>query len=254
MKTRKTEWFDNASFWRELYPFMFPEKDMAEVDANMGKALQLAKPSGKRRWTYAAARADTPSFWPSEVSPSPAQTKRNISSIKRVKEPVLGRSHQVRPAGHARFRKPPSILFRAQHVSSFGYFEDKTDDTRVLGNIFASLEPGGVLLMDLMNKKRLAKMSAPATPHRLPDGSMLAERRETSANWIRIRNERQITRNGKTRIIKSAVTVYSAQRFRAMLRDAGFVGVKFYGNLDGDPHDADAPRLVATARKPKSKR
>jgi hypothetical protein len=29
---RKKEWFDNDSFWRDLYPFMFPEKRIADAE------------------------------------------------------------------------------------------------------------------------------------------------------------------------------------------------------------------------------
>ena len=48
MKTkRKKEWFDNDSFWRELYPFMFPEKRFADAEEQMTKALALTKPVGK---------------------------------------------------------------------------------------------------------------------------------------------------------------------------------------------------------------
>jgi 2-polyprenyl-3-methyl-5-hydroxy-6-metoxy-1,4-benzoquinol methylase len=49
MKTlrRKKEWFDDDSFWRELYPFMFPEKRIAEADEQVAKALALTNPPGK---------------------------------------------------------------------------------------------------------------------------------------------------------------------------------------------------------------
>jgi 2-polyprenyl-3-methyl-5-hydroxy-6-metoxy-1,4-benzoquinol methylase len=45
--TRKKEWFDDDSFWRELYPFMFSKKRMAEADEQVAKALALTKPPGK---------------------------------------------------------------------------------------------------------------------------------------------------------------------------------------------------------------
>ena len=49
MKTarRKKEWFDDDSFWRELYPFMFPEKRIADANEHIAKALALTKPAGK---------------------------------------------------------------------------------------------------------------------------------------------------------------------------------------------------------------
>ena len=49
MKTakRKKEWFDDDSFWRELYPFMFPEQRFAAADEQVTQALALTKPAGK---------------------------------------------------------------------------------------------------------------------------------------------------------------------------------------------------------------
>jgi hypothetical protein len=37
--TRKKEWFDDDSFWRELYPFMLPKERIADADAQVEKAL-----------------------------------------------------------------------------------------------------------------------------------------------------------------------------------------------------------------------
>jgi 2-polyprenyl-3-methyl-5-hydroxy-6-metoxy-1,4-benzoquinol methylase len=49
MKTarRKKEWFDNDSFWRELYPVRFPEQRIAGADEQVAKALELTRPAGK---------------------------------------------------------------------------------------------------------------------------------------------------------------------------------------------------------------
>ena len=32
---RKREWFDDDVFWRELYPYMFPEKRFADATAQI---------------------------------------------------------------------------------------------------------------------------------------------------------------------------------------------------------------------------
>ena len=45
---RKREWFDDDAFWRELYPFIFPDRRFAEAPAEVEKALALTKPAGKR--------------------------------------------------------------------------------------------------------------------------------------------------------------------------------------------------------------
>src|SRR5687767_12413014 len=45
---RKREWFDDAAFWRETYPVMFPKKRFAEAGAQIRKILKLARPRGRR--------------------------------------------------------------------------------------------------------------------------------------------------------------------------------------------------------------
>src|SRR5260370_40885480 len=45
--TRKKEWFDDDSFWRELYPFMFPKERIVDTDEQIVKALALTKLRGK---------------------------------------------------------------------------------------------------------------------------------------------------------------------------------------------------------------
>ena len=46
-KRRKKEWFDDDSLWRDLYPFMFPEKRFADADEQVHRVLELTKPKGK---------------------------------------------------------------------------------------------------------------------------------------------------------------------------------------------------------------
>ena len=47
---------------------------------------------------------------------------------------------------------------------SFGYFDDKEEDVRVLRNICESLRDGGVLVMEMMGKEILAKIFQPNSP------------------------------------------------------------------------------------------
>jgi hypothetical protein len=45
--SRKKEWFDDNSFWRELYPFMFSKERIAAADEQIAKVLALTRPAGK---------------------------------------------------------------------------------------------------------------------------------------------------------------------------------------------------------------
>jgi 2-polyprenyl-3-methyl-5-hydroxy-6-metoxy-1,4-benzoquinol methylase len=45
--TRKKEWFDEDSFWRELYPFMFSKERIAQACEQIAKVLALTKTPGR---------------------------------------------------------------------------------------------------------------------------------------------------------------------------------------------------------------
>ena len=133
--------------------------------------------------------------------------------------------------------------------TSFGYFDKKDDDRRVVRNIFDSLKAGGVCVIDVMGKERLAKIMQSSHAERHPDGSLLVQMHEIFDDWTRIRNEWILLKGNRARRFKFHHTIYSGQELNDLLRQAGFTEVKLYGDLDGQPYGLDAARLVAVARK-----
>jgi hypothetical protein len=136
--------------------------------------------------------------------------------------------------------------------TSFGYFDDRQEDMTVLENMFTSLRPGGACLIETLGKERLANVFQPTTSTVLPDGTLWVERHEIFDDWIRVRNEWLILRNGRVKSFKFRHTVYSGQELRDRMERAGFVAVKLHGNLDGDEYGPNAERLVAVGRKPRT--
>jgi SAM-dependent methyltransferase len=135
--------------------------------------------------------------------------------------------------------------------SSFGYFDDRAEDAAVLRNIFESLRPGGVFLVDLIGKEILAKIFQRSSAETLPDGSLMVEQRKIVDGWTRALNEWTIIRKGRSRTFAFHINLYSGQELRKEMEHVGLVDVKLYGNLDGDPYGPDASRLIAVGSKPK---
>ena len=138
--------------------------------------------------------------------------------------------------------------------TSFGYFDDKDEDAVVLGNVFASLKPGGVLLMEMVGKEFLAGVFQPTTMEELPDGSRLVQKHEIFDDWTRIRNEWVLIRRGRSRTFRFHHTIYSGQEIKDRLGSAGFEDVHLYGSLEGHPYGLEAQALVAVARRPGRRR
>ena len=149
------------------------------------------------------------------------------------------------------FARPEAYHLALSMFTSFGYFSDRVEDTAVLANVFDSLRPGGSFFIDLMGKEVLAKLYVPASAETLPDGSILAERRNIVDGWTRILNEWTIIQNGAARKFTLQLNLYSGQELRDKMEQVGFAHVKLYGSIDGDPYGPEAKRLIAVGWKSK---
>ncbi len=147
------------------------------------------------------------------------------------------------------FVRPEAFDLVVNLTTSFGYFDDKKDDLRVLENMHRSLRRGGVLVIDVMGKEVLARGFLPTTSTELADGRLLVQRHEIFDEWTRIRNEWVVIENDSTTTFRFHLTVYSGQELKDRLLKVGFEDVKLFGGVDGSEYGLDARRLVAVARK-----
>ena len=138
-----SDWFEEESFWSSLYPFMFSERrfEVAEdevrgildlTNLKGGEVLDLC--CGPGRHAVALAKegfrvtgVDLSPFL-LEKAASDAQDER--VDIELVREDMR---HFVRPG---RFDLVINLF------TSFGYFDDKSDDMVVLENIYQNLREG----------------------------------------------------------------------------------------------------------------
>jgi SAM-dependent methyltransferase len=256
MKTakRKKEWFDDDSFWRELYPFMFPEKRVADADEQVAKALALTKPPGKSvldlccgpgRCSIALAKkgfrvtgVDKTTYL---LNKARAKAKAARVNIEWVREDMRD------------FVRPASFALVLSMFTSFGYFDDRQDDMTVLQNMFTSLQPGGACLIEVLGKERLAKILQPTISTVLPGGTLMVQRHEIFDDWTRVRNEWILIRGGRAKSFNFHHTIYSGQELRDRMERVGFVAVQLHGSLDGDAYGPNAERLVTIGHKPISK-
>ena len=255
MKTakRKKEWFDDDSFWRELYPFMFPEQRFATADEQVAQALALTKPPGKSVLDLCCG--------PGRCSIALAKKGFRVTGVDRTKH-LLDKARAKAKAAHVNiewvqkdmrdFVRPGAFALVLSMFTSFGYFDDRQDDMTVLRNMFTSLQPGGACLIEVLGKERLAKILQPTISTVLPNGALMVERHEIFDDWTRVRNEWLLIRDSRAKSFKFHHTVYSGQELRDRMEHAGFVAVKLHGNLDGDSYGPDTERLIAIGRKPLS--
>jgi SAM-dependent methyltransferase len=248
---RKREWFDDDSFWRDFYLYMFPEKRFADAVEEVDGALRLTRPKGRAVLDLCCG--------PGRCAIALAKRGFAVTGVDRTKyllDKARDRARKARvkiawiQQDMRDFVRPDSFDLALNMFTSFGFFDDKSQDMLVLRNIFASLRAGGFCLIDVIGKERLARIFQPTTSAVLPDGAILVQRHEAFDDWTRIRNEWILIRKGRVRSFRFWHTIYSGQELRDRLEQAGFTDVRLYGNFNGDDYGPNAQRLVAVGRKP----
>src|SRR5262249_11883411 len=151
------EWFDNDSYWRETFPFMFPPQRIAVADESMRRALRLVR----------MRRGDALDLCcgPGRCSVALAKRGFTVTGVDRTRF-LLDKARAAAKAARVRiewvqqdmrdFVRPSAFDFALSMFTSFGYFENPGQDADVLRNVFLSLRPGGKFLIDVMGKEVLA--------------------------------------------------------------------------------------------------
>lgn len=245
------EWFEDESFWESFYPVMFPEQRfeaaveqvdqvLARAGVWSGNALDLC--CGPGRHSVLLAKRG---FTVTGVDRTPFLLDKARERAEQEGVHVEWIEQDMRD-----FVRPDGFDLVVNLFTSFGYFDDKDEDRKVLANIHESLCQGGVFVIDVIGKEYLARVFQPVVETVLGDGTVFLQRHEVYDDWSRIRNQWLLLRGDEiVRTFRFHHTVYSAQELKDCLGEAGFARVEVFGHLDGRPYDHIAQRLVAVARK-----
>ena len=249
------DWFEDETFWKKLYPFLFTDSKLESAQSEVESVLQLA----------GIDQGDVLDLGCGPGRHSVALAKRgfrvtgvDLSAFLLGRARERGRTQGVDiewvQEDMRRFVRPESFDLAISLFTSFGYFQSRGDDLRVLLNIYDGLRPGGTLVMEIAGREALARRFRPTTSKELDDGRLLVERHEIVDDWTRIRNHWIVIEDGAATTFRFEVAVYSGQELSDRLLQAGFADVELFGAHDGREYAVDAERLVAVARKRTAKR
>jgi len=248
------EWFEDESFWMEMYPFMFPKERFEAAEEQVEKILSLVGFQGSSVLDLCCG--------PGRHSIVLAKGGFTVTGVDRTsflleKAKQRAKTENVNVewilSDMRNFIRPNAYELALNLFTSFGYFDSKEDDILVLDNIYNSLKPGGVFLIDVVGKEWLAKVFQPTTSQQLSDGTILVQRHEIFDDWSRIRNEWILIQDGKAKSFQFHHTIYSGQELKDRLIRVGFQSVKLFGDLDGNEYGPEAKRLIAVASKESTK-
>lgn len=141
--------------------------------------------------------------------------------------------------------------------TSFGYFEDEAENTRVIREVFRVLRPGARFLLDFFNLRTTLADLVPESKRKI-NGETIVETRRHDPAKRRLRKEIRIEASKGTkgkakqppRVLTESVRAYSPAELEALLLGAGMQIAGRYGTLEGAPFDeAASPRCVLVGRK-----
>lgn len=246
-----TDWWEEAEFWELFGGTLFDaaswktaEEQVGEVEALLGiepplRVLDLC--CGPGRHTLALARRGYRVL-------GVDRTEHFLEEARRRADEE-GLDVDLAHADMRDFVEPEGFDVALNMLTSFGYFEDPDEDTKVIANLYESLVPGGRALLDMMGKEILARAFQAREWHERHGDFYLYERR-ILADWSWIENRWIRIDMDERHEYTVGHRLYSALEFKRLLMDGGFVDVRAYGGLDGRPYDQEAERLVVVGTKP----
>ena len=135
--------------------------------------------------------------------------------------------------------------------TAFAYLESQAEDQKVLDQVFKALKPGGLFLMETINRDAFMRRFMPYSISHHEDGLIVLEERHF--NLLTSRMEVQVTMiqpDGTRSLHGHAMRFYTLTELADMLAAAGLQLAAYHGGLDGSELTLDSHRLVLLGRRP----
>lgn len=139
--------------------------------------------------------------------------------------------------------RPRSMDLAVNLFTSFGYFDDDAEHARVLGEMAATVRPGGWFVLDFLNADRVRARLVPRDTALGRAGVHVVRRLSEDRRFV---CKTIATRDG--RCFQERVRLFAPEELEAMFAGAGLAVRYRYGDYDGGPLRALAPRVILMGR------
>ena len=133
--------------------------------------------------------------------------------------------------------------------TSFGYFERDEENEAVFTAVRRATVPGGRFLIDYMNRDWVIANLVGLEERDVAGSHLQIERRLTAGRWRVEKTTRVLGPEGEEKTYHESVRLYSPLEVEGMLEAEGFVNIRCYGSLRGEPYQSLSPRLILVGEK-----
>jgi len=134
--------------------------------------------------------------------------------------------------------------------TSFGFFENESDDRRALKRLYEALKPGGKLLLHLINRDYIVSDFIPRLWFKTGDIYVVQENKFDFEN-SRLHGTWNYINGGNRYSKELSLRIYSYHELAAMFRKTGFIDIIGYGSTGAGKITKESKMLHVIGTKPK---
>lgn len=241
------EWFSNK-FYLDLYQHRDEEDArwminllQRSISVNTkSKVLDIACGSGRHSLELARRGFDVTGFDLSKFLINEA--KKNLKSSK---EKNLKLRFLIKDMRDFNFKN--SFEVAVNIFTSFGYFEDDSENFKVIKNVSDSLKTGGYFVFDFLNKKYLEKNLVPYSKSRKGIYTVIQKRKIENGF---VKKDITIKNGNKTTEFNEMLKLYSVIEFKKVFESYNLKIQNLYGDYFGNKFSENkSQRLIIIAKK-----
>lgn len=247
----KKEWFEDEKFWEFYSPVIFDENHWAE-------ASSVAKAVAKLAGLKPGASVLDAGCGPGRISVELALLGFNVTGVDIIQSELDAASESALDEGvELNLLNQDLRNFTAENkfdcavnlYTSFGYCEDKQDDYKILGNIYDSLKPDGVFILESVSRET-SIINFTEGEEFFRSGIKVVTNFKVSGAWEGLRSAWTLFfPDGKKIEHEFVQRLYSAPELKEKLLKAGYKTVEVYGGYEKQPYDQNAATMVLVCKK-----
>lgn len=247
----KKEWFEDEKFWEFYSPVIFDENHWAE-------ASSVAKAVAKLAGLKPGASVLDAGCGPGRISVELALLGFNVTGVDIIQSELDAASETALDEGvELNLLNQDLRNFTAENkfdcavnlYTSFGYCEDKQDDYKILDNIYDSLKPDGVFILESVSRET-SIINFTEGEEFFRSGIKVVTNFKVSGAWEGLRSAWTLFfPDGKKIEHEFVQRLYSAPELKEKLLKIGYKTVEVYGGYEKQPYDQNAATMVLVCKK-----